>query len=102
MDTSPEYILQCEKAERSAPELFYKGIYDEHDYVFKVEGNDLLWWLPRQDQLQIISGMTWQDFDAECRKYDMGTKEQAGICVIMESKYRKKWQNNDWELDNTI
>lgn len=41
-------------------------------------------WLPRQDQLQILSGLTWQEFDKECLKYDAETKEQAGIQVVMD------------------
>lgn len=41
-------------------------------------------WLPRQDQLQILSGLSWQEFDKECRKYDAETKEQAGIQVVIK------------------
>ncbi|KKN03085.1 hypothetical protein LCGC14_1111120 [marine sediment metagenome] len=84
MDTSETYIKMCEKAARVAPELFYRQSYDVHDYTFQVEGNDLLWWLPRQDQLQILSGLSWKEFDKECLKYDAETKEQAGIQVDIE------------------
>ena len=46
--------------------------------------------LERQDQLQILSGLGWKEFDKECLKYDAETKEQAGIQVVIE------------KLDNTI
>ena len=45
--------------------------------------NDAIW-LPRQDQLQTLSGLSWQEFDKECLKYDAPTKEQAGIRVVMK------------------
>ena len=56
MDTTEQMIKMSVGAERSAPELFFKSTYDVHDYTFQVEGNDLLWWLPRQDQLQEMVG----------------------------------------------
>ncbi len=39
--------------------------------------------LERQDQLQILSGLGWREFDKECLKYDAETKEQAGIQVVI-------------------
>ena len=38
--------------------------------------------LERQDQLQVLSGLSWQEFDKECLKYKADTKEQAGIQVV--------------------
>ncbi len=40
----------------------------------------------RQDQLQVLSGLSWQEFDKECLKYDVPTKEQAGIQVVMNGE----------------
>ena len=62
---------------------------------------DLKWreeciWLPRQDQLQTLSRLSWKAFDIECLKYDADTKEQAGIQVVMASNFNKKWQNDEW------
>ena len=54
----------------------------DDDFYSEPEGNVI--WLPRQDQLQILSGLSWQDFDKECLKYDAETKEQAGIQVVIE------------------
>ena len=53
-------------------------------------------WLPRQDQLQILSGLSWQEFDKECLKYDAETKEQAGIQAVMKEKYNKVWDGERW------
>jgi len=95
MDKSETYKRMCKGAERAVPELFYKQIYDSHDYVFRVEGNDLLWWLPTQDRLQVLSGLSWQEFDMECLKYDTPTKEQAGIQVVMKENNRV-WDGERW------
>lgn len=53
-------------------------------------------WLPRQCQLQILSGLSWQEFDKECLKYDVETKEQAGLQVVMKSRYSKVWDGSNW------
>jgi len=55
-------------------------------------------WLPRQDQLQAISGMTWVQFDGDCiTKYShFPTKEQAGIQVFMVEKHGKTWDGAKW------
>ena len=69
-------------------------------------GTDVIW-LPRQDQLQILSGLTWVEFDDKCREYWFidgrreTTKEQAGICAVMDTKFNKRWVCNEWILDKT-
>ncbi len=111
MDKSQVYILMCQKAEeiqslRREERHLDSGKWQEGDFwVWGDSSNDVAvvhhcndaWmdepeylhhptectWLPRQDQLQIISGLSWKEFDVECQKYDMDTKEQAGICVVM-------------------
>lgn len=60
-----------------------KGLKMTPEYIIchRMEG-DKTTWLPRQDQLQVLSKLTWQEFDKECSKYDVDTKEQAGIQVV--------------------
>jgi len=54
-------------------------------------------WLPRQDQLQEVSGLDWHDFDRKCLVYEnVPTKEQAGIRVVMKERYSKIWNGEDW------
>jgi len=66
-------------------------------------------WLPRQDQLQAMSGYTWVEFDTLCLatagRYGISailtsleTKEQAGIIVVMLEKYGKVWNGEDWRV----
>lgn len=61
----------------------------------------------RQDQLQILSGLSWIGFDNQCIDYWFQdskheiTKEQAGIRVVMNCQFNKKWQEGEW-LDKTI
>lgn len=69
--------------------------------------------LPRQDQLQEMSGVSWIVFDALCIKEgrkiagERGclvgdnispycTKEVTGVCVVMAEKYNKTWNGKDW------
>lgn len=97
MDVSSDYIKMCDCEEIQEHEKkpldwsgiqdhYYKGIYH---YGILTDGSYTYWtgshfvWLPRQDQLQLLSGLSWQEFDKECLKYDVDTKEQAGIQVVM-------------------
>jgi len=122
----PIYIKMCEKAERVAPGLFYKSFYDSHDYTFKVDGNDLLWSLPRQDQLQAMlehrplkdrDPVDWfcygvpgylysDDFgygeedDIEIAYYGQFTSmEQLWLAFVMLTLYNKRWNGEDWIND---
>ena len=95
MDVTSEYVKQCEKAveiQNKSPRKdfmdleFSSGVYfspDGNRWFRKINGSRVHIWLPRQDQLQMLSGLSWQDFDKECLKYDAPTKEQAGIQVVM-------------------
>lgn len=102
MDTSKTYIEMCDCEEiqkqrvRKAPrdtwqvgDFYYtatpiEGCISVHNDASSYGlGVDTVW-LPRQDQLQLLSGLTWQEFDKECLKYDAETKEQAGIQVVIE------------------
>lgn len=48
-------------------------------------GNELdVYPVLRQDQLQLLSGLNWHEFDKECLKYTTDTKEKAGIMVVKE------------------
>jgi hypothetical protein len=115
MDTTNTYIRMCEKAEeiqRLSPETFHIGMPNElfsvnNDLFYHLplpDRGDLLYyckivWLPRQDQLQEMSGLTWVEFDTKCldkRFVFSTTKELAGIQVLMEEKFNKVWNGNQW------
>ena len=71
-------------------------------------------WLPRRDQLETISGLGWEQFDDKCfmsanrylksrgKEYCadeiavLVSKEQAGIMVVMNELYKKKWDGSVW------
>ena len=112
MDTTPEYILQCENAVEI--QAIWQAALDSKIDLREFRGSILVgtengWtnykrviyllddeiinklrispevvWLPRQDQLQILSGLSWQEFDKECLRYNMPTKEQAGLKVVLK------------------
>lgn len=97
MDTSKEYILMCEKA-REIQKLakwdvgsWYWCAHSKRiiiriqRYPFSKQHTRLYRiWLPRQDQLQLLSRLSWQEFDKECLKYNLPTKEQAGLQVVLK------------------
>lgn len=117
MDTSPEYILMCEKAERTVPELFYRGTFNSHDFTFQVPGNDLSWWLPRQDQLQemlLADGYGIWALLLDFAKYaqqvliheQVGksvhetpyeSMEQLWLAFVMKEKHQKAWNGKEWK-----
>ena len=73
-------------------------------FVLKREERNFIW-LPAQDQLQEMSNMTWWDFDKRCNEirkcaledplseWEIKTKEQVGICVVMEKRFYKIWDD---------
>lgn len=102
MDNTKKYILQCKKAKKIQEnwqpnildifhyangishvtvEDFYKFVKNRGVY-FKRQKT----WLPRQDQLQILSKLSWQEFDWKCaNEYPLAiTKEQAGLKVVLK------------------
>jgi len=103
MDTSETYVKMCQKAKEIQPEYLNYG-----DYYIWVSGNWYIWsddnqskrteertWLPRQDQLLELSGLTWKEFDSLCLSEDAPTKEQAGLRVLMK-KYSKIFNGENW------
>ena len=85
MDSSKEYILMASKAEEI-----------QQDFVVKRNDGSTFVWLPRQDQLRILSKMPWQMFDRKCSQFIEPTKEQAGIKVVMQQQFNKEWKDNKW------
>jgi len=71
-------------------------------------------WLPRRDDLQIMSGLGWEQFDDNCflaaNRYlisqgkdchadeiaELVSKEQAGIMVVMQQLHDKLWDGTEW------
>ena len=116
MDTSKEYIKMCDCEIQDGWEPLIG------DFSYLSELNDVSincgynrevscgeTWLPRQDQLQAMSGYTWVEFDTLCLatagRYGISailtsleTKEQAGIIVVMLEKYGKVWNGEDWRV----
>jgi len=80
----------------------------DDDQLFGAWWQDNQVWLPRQDQLQEMSGYTWVEFDTLCLatagRYGLSailtsleTKEQAGIIVVMLEKHGKVWDGEQWQ-----
>lgn len=112
LDTSEKYILMCEKAKEIQDYFDFKNFEFRDKTKFSlmcstfasVYGNvkgDV--WLPRQDQLQILSGLSWIEFDERCIRFALYNdnpvpeKEQIGIQVIMKEKYGKIWDSEKEE-----
>ena len=116
MDTSREYILQCEKAE----EIQKLWEPDDGDFIHcdsnictevHVVGDHFKYkdptytWLPRQDQLQEMIGGTWsgqlfrldrwiKEFGKEY--YACTSMEQLWLGFVMTEKFNKKWDGESW------
>ena len=97
MDITKEYILMCNEAmvdlEEEYSELTLNVITEiprtpSGFYIAESRGRLVFVTtgviLYTQDQLQILSGLSWQEFDRECLKYNMPTKEQAGLRVVLK------------------
>jgi len=70
------------------------------DDIRSIDSTESYIWLPRQDQLQEISGLSWALFDKACiqREYVFSTtKELAGIQVVMKEKHNKEWSGEKWK-----
>jgi len=119
MDTSETYIKMCEKAEEIQEQrpLFS----DEHEYfahkpvtqedgdIINIIGWRYIAWLPRQDQLQILSGLNWYLFDKTCvtwattnPDYQRESKEIVGLRVVYKEKYNKVWNGMDWVAEKVL
>lgn len=106
MDTS-KYIKMCDCEEIQRDHTFKIG-----DFVHNLDHGFDEWtgyvgdnecfpyndsiWLPHQDQLQKLSGLSWREFDRSCQVYNETTKEQAGIIVVMKKKFNKTWDGKKW------
>ncbi len=110
MDNSETYKLMCQMAVKAHPETFYRSSFDSHDFTFKVDGNDLLWPLFRQDQLQemwleghdcIPVGLTklLSEFLALDFKYSLSllSMEQLWLAFVMKEKHEKVWTGTEWK-----
>ena len=61
-------------------------------------------WLPRQGELQVLSGLLWRAFDMLCLEMAskggsaeyMETKQQVGIMAVMKLNHNKVWNGEDW------
>ena len=115
MDETYIKMAYCPQIQVQRPKLEYpisglptgiEGVYNFRDWTDK---NGNFWCitqteticLPRQDQLQILSGLSWQEFDKRCidREYVFSTtKEIAGIQVTMKENHNKVWDGNGWLL----
>ena len=85
--------------------------YKAFGYDFWADGyhsidTKLFIWLPCQDQLQGMIGLTWHDFDSLCwsitselleQKKTYPSKEQAGLMALMYLKYKKVWNDETEE-----
>jgi len=111
------FIKQCEQAEEIQKFCQYKMgdwfLFPEGLFVLNCDmpkgGRIKFPWLPTQEQLQEMSGIPWWRFDKRCdgvrcclledplNNIEIRTKEEAGICVVMEKKYNKIWTGEKWE-----
>lgn len=69
----------------------------QHEYgsnVFGFMRRKNIVWLPRIDQLIVLSGLKWNEFLSN--GFYVGTFEQSCIQIVMEIKYNKKWNGEDW------
>lgn len=120
MDNSETYIKMNDKAEE-IQRLRGDGLWQNGDcYTCIVSGGRRFtaWWtdtedeppqmfhpvwLPRQDQLQVLSGLSWYLFDKTCvtwaatnPDYQRESKEIVGLRVVYKEKYNKVWNGEDW------
>ena len=126
MDTSAEYIKQCEKAKEIQDliknkrlSFYFRHTYDKKRRRLSVcqtgKAVNAHLWIPRQDQLQkimfgdighisfFIDSLTSYLFDysdTQCPRFDFdrkfGSMEQLWLGFVMSERYHKKWDGNDW------
>jgi len=102
-------ISSVEKSKDKKKVVFYTNIINGNDSWCYIEFfKDNFIYLPTQEQLQEMSGLSWWRFDERCNEIrrcmledplseiEVKTKEEAGICVLME-KYNKIWTGEKWE-----
>ena len=113
MDTSEQYIEMCKNAteiqalkpftchdissENSS--LTYNG-----DFIEQTDDIDMTIWLPRQDQLQDMLDNEYAHttifffyrFWMIADKSPRDTMEQLWLAFVMENKYSKQWDGQNW------
>ncbi len=120
MDTSETYIKMCDCPEIQEQHEYRHGGYfvaggTDKTQPFMTSDMDGNWyikpdrmrtiWLPRQDQLQEMSGLTWHDFDIlswacawdDGKATQIPTKEVAGIMAVMQHRHAKVWTGTEWQ-----
>ena len=125
MDTTEKYIRMCEKAEEiqgswkpEAGDFFVREkeyyrfdpfVVDFHREILTAEWFDedqKFIWLPRQDQLQEILGILWDEYEYYIRKlldfildlsFTKMTMEQLWLTFVMHEKYGKVWDDKKGE-----
>ena len=103
-------VSSVEKSKDKKKVVFYTNIINGNDSWCYLEFfKDNFVYLPTQEQLQEMSGIPWWRFDKRCdgvrcclledplNNIEIRTKEEAGICVVMEKKYNKIWTGEKWE-----
>jgi len=119
------FIRQCEQAEEvqklwkpktydyiGHKVLSYRDKYAIYRLDYKIDPKKFFW-IPTRKQLQEMSGLSWWKFDERCNEIrrclledplseiEIETKEEAGICVVME-KYFKMWNGKNWEKETIV
>jgi len=84
-----------------------ENVYMVNGYV-SVWAKNIIIWLPTQEQLQEMSGLSWWKFDLMCSnirqvlsedplsEIEIETKEEAGMCCILMEKWNKIWNGEKW------
>lgn len=118
MDTSPEYVKQCEKAEEiqkghelEEPDYFSTDGVKVESFCYEYQPDAGIW-LPRQDQLQDmirlfpdvkfmpvhlvekIHKFMFTDYaEYTCL---FGSMEQLWLAFYMKEQYEKSWTGTEW------
>lgn len=85
----------------------YQLTEESEVHVYVIGMKDLDWfpvyhrhWLPRLDQLIEMSGKHWSKFLFDVVEYQSvginESAEMAALYEIMEQKYEKEWNGEDW------
>ena len=115
MDTSNEYVKMCRAAEEIQAKTAPDGSFlcppisvGETAYIIRsIEAYQQSWtWLPRQDQLQDMFKGEWNNILDALIKYSdtplhdnppAESMEQLWLMFVMEKKYNKVWDRNEWK-----
>ncbi len=128
MDTSETYVKMCEKAgeiqqnwDRQKGDWytdpFWNNTKQKDDWnIYVLESNEQylfqprFTWLPRQDQLQEMMKTFWDCTNENLRDgfidfmhekpldWEMWTNEELWLALVMEVKFNKIWNGEDWGL----